>query len=39
MDQRTEACATLSELSKQFPDANQTVMEQAAVEQNRLECP
>ncbi len=39
MDQRTEACATLSELSKQFPDANQTVTEQAVAERTRLECP
>ena len=39
MDQITEACATFGELAVQFPDANQTVVDQAADERTRLSCP
>jgi len=39
MEQTTEACATFGELANQFPDATQTVMDQAAGERTRLSCP
>ncbi|MBT4711839.1 MAG: tol-pal system protein YbgF [Alphaproteobacteria bacterium] len=39
MEQTTEACATFGELAVQFPDATQTVMDQAASERTRLSCP
>ena len=39
MDQVTEACATFGELAVQFPDANQTIVQQAADERSRLSCP
>jgi len=39
MEQTTEACATFGELAIQFPDATQTVKDQAADERLRLSCP
>jgi len=38
MEQTTEACATFGELANQFPDATQTVKDQAADERTRLAC-
>ena len=39
MDQTQDACATLGELAKQFPDPGAAVAQQAAAERQRIACP